>query len=478
LAAGDAARRNLIAGTLMSSLECAAPIRWVPLFVAALLGACSGGDGSTPAGPVPDVSISTTVISVSPPSVMLTSEMSVQVRCDVKLGAQPTGTGKGTWSDADIEFYDLRDTTRAIGTVTISASDVKAAWSQDTISGGAPATSRWSMTGSTAFGATFRNRYLTAGTTRTSSTSLHCAPPSATIGTAPSITSLSVNPSSGAFDPGTQMTVPFTANTPAGALLSVLRMTGACDAEVPYVHNFEPSVAMTAGSTLGWPCQTGARVGVQLITIDGVGNSAVKTVTTNVTLSDSLPPKTWAVFWGRQWLDYLPSPYGEYLAPDTVYAEVDVQDNYKVGAIYLDVYPFGVSDTVVVKDSLVVSGTDCPGPLACGNLFPVVLRPEWAGNKLQFRFYGRDIYGKLSNVYTTVSGCVQIIASTVNAPYTPNKPLYDPPCVYGPGDPATTRIPSPARASRAGAPIWDPPIRAATSWNVLATRRYDVHRLQ
>jgi len=73
---------------------------------------------------------------------------------------------------------------------------------------------------------------------------------------------------------------------------------------------------------------------------------------------------------------------------------------------------------------------------------------------------------------------VQIIASTVNAPYTPNKPLYDPPCVYGPGDPAPTRIPSPPRLTQASAPIWDPPIRSASSWNVLASRRYDVHRIQ
>jgi hypothetical protein len=218
-------------------------------------------------------------------------------------------------------------------------------------------------------------------------------------------------------------------------------------------------------------------VGVQLITVDAVGNAAVKTVSTGPTLSDSLRPTTWAVFWGRQWLDYLPSPYGEYLAPDTLYAEVEVQDNYKVRAIYLEVYPFGVTDTLVVRDSVLVSSSDCPGPLACGNLFPVVLRPEWAGDKLQFRFYGRDVQGMVSNVYTTVSGCVQITASTVNAPYTPNKPLYDPPCVYGPGDPAPSRTPSSSRLSRTNGPIWDPPIRSATSWNVIATRRYDAHAL-
>jgi hypothetical protein len=463
----------------MSVLESALPTRWLPLFAAALLSACGGGgDRSTPAGPLPDVSVSTSVVSVSAPSVLLTSLTSVQVRCNVSLQAQSSGTGKGTWGDADIEFHDLRDTTKSLGTVSIPVSDVKAGWRQDTISGGLSATSQWSMTGSTAFAATFHIRYRTAGTTRTSSASLHCAPPSATVGTPPTITSLTVNPSSGTFDVGTQMTVPFTANTPAGALFSILRLTGACDQEVPYVHNFESSVSLTTGATLGWPCQLGATVGVQLVTVDAVGNAAVKTISTGPTLSDSLRPTTWAIFWGRSWLDYLPSPYGEYLAPDTLYAEVDVQDNYKVRAIYLEVYPFGVSDTLVVRDSVLISSSDCPGPLACANLFPVVLRPEWAGNKLQFRFYGRDVQGMVSNVYTTVSGCVQIIASTTNAPNTPNKPLYDPPCVYGAGDPAPARIPSPSRLSRTNAPIWDPPIRSASSWNVLAARRYDVHRVQ
>jgi len=461
----------------MSALESTLPTRWLPLFAAAFLLAC-GGDGSAPAAPVRDVNVSTSVVSVSAPSVLLTSRTSVQVRCNVSLQAQSSGAGKGTWSDADIEFLDLRDTTKSLGTISIPVSDVKAAWSQDTISGGLSSTSRWSMTGSTAFAATFHMHYQTAGATRTSSASLHCAPPSATIGTPPTITSVSVTPSGGQVDVGTMMTVPFTANTPAGALLSILRLTGACDHEEPYVHNFEPSVSMTAGSTLDWPCQLGATVGAQLVTVDAVGNAAIKTISTGPTLADTLRPTTWAIFWGRQWLDYLPSPYGEYLAPDTLYAEVDVKDNYKVRAIYLETYPFGVSDTLVVRDSLLISSSDCPGPLACANLFPVVLRPEWAGNKLQFRFYGRDVQGMVSNVYTTVSGCVQIIASTVNAPYTPNKPLYDPPCVYGPGDPAPTRIPSPPRLTQASAPIWDPPIRSASSWNVLASRRYDVHRIQ
>jgi hypothetical protein len=451
-------------------------LRWCLPLLAALSGAC-GGDGSAGAGPAADVSVSTSVASVSAPTVRLASETSVEVRCDATLNAQSSGTGKGTWGDTDIAFYDLRDTTRSLGTVSIPASDVKDAWRQDTLSGGASATSRWSMTGSTAFAATFRSHYQTAGTTRTASASLHCAPPSATVGTPPTITALTVNPAGGTLDVGTQMTVPFTANTPAGALLSILRLTGACEQEVPYVHDFEPSVSLTTGATLGWPCQLGATVGVQLITVDAVGNAAVKTVSTGPTLSDSLRPTTWAVFWGRQWLDYLPSPYGEYLAPDTLYAEVEVQDNYKVRAIYLEVYPFGVTDTLVVRDSVLVSSSDCPGPLACGNLFPVVLRPEWAGDKLQFRFYGRDVQGMVSNVYTTVSGCVQITASTVNAPYTPNKPLYDPPCVYGPGDPAPSRTPSSSRLSRTNGPIWDPPIRSATSWNVIATRRYDAHAL-
>lgn len=448
--------------------------RCLPLFAAALLGAC-GGDGSTPAAPVSDVSVSTSVASVSAPSVLLTSPTSVQVACAVSLSAQYTGTGKGTWTDGVIEFDDLRDTTRSLGTISLQASDVKAAWSQDTISGGVSATSRWKMTGPTAFAATVRMRYQTAGTTRTSSASLHCAPPSATVGTRPTITSISASPSSGTKDPGTMLAVPFTASTPAGAMLSVLHVTGACDLVVPMVHNFEPSVSTAIGQPLGWPCQLGTPVGVELVTIDAVGNTDFKTVTTSLTLADSLRPTSWAIFWGRQWADYLPSPYGEYLAPDTLYAEVNVNDNYKVGAIYLEVYPFGVSDTVVVRDSVLISSSDCPGPLTCINLFPVVLRPEWAGNKLQFRSYGRDIYGKFSNVHTTVSGCVQIIASTVNAPYTPNKPLYDPPCVYSAGDPGPDRIPSPMRASRADAPIWNPPVGSAQSWTVPMAGRYDAH---
>ena len=447
--------------------------RWLPLFAAALLGAC-GGDRSTPSAPLPDVSVSTSVASVSPPQVRWTSQ--VEVSCDVSLSAQATGTGAGTWGDAVIEFYDLRDTTRVLGTVSIQASDLKSAWRQDTISGGQSAGSRWFMTGSTAFGATFRMRYQTAGTTRTSSTSLRCAPPTATVGTPPTITSIAANPSSGTIDVLTPINVPFTANTPAGALYSIVRATGACTAEWGWAENFEASVSSTPALTLGWPCQLGVPIGVEIVTVDAVGNSDTKRVATSVTMKDAQRPAVVAIFWGRQGLDYLPSPYGEYLAPDTLFAEVDLIDNYKFDALFLEVYPFGVSDTLVVRDSVVANSNDCAGTRSCSHVFPVVIRPEWAGNKLQFRYYGRDSQGLMSNVYTTVSGCVQIIASTVNAPTTPNKPLYNPPCIYNPGDPLSARVPSPSRASHSAAPMWGQP--SATSRNSLGARRYDVRRIQ
>jgi hypothetical protein len=214
--------------------------------------------------------------------------------------------------------------------------------------------------------------------------------------------------------------------------------------------------------TLGWPCQLGVPIGVEVVTYDAVGNSDTKRVATSVTMMDTQRPTVRALFLARQGLDYIITPYGQHLASDSLLAEVIVADNYRVDVLFFEIYPFGVSDTAVVRDSLVARNRTDFLAGSIGHRFPVRFRPEWVGTKLQFRYYGRDVQGLLSNVYTTEPGCVQIVASIVNPPTTSSTPT----CIYSVGDdPITTPVPSAARASHAAAPMSEPRVRSSTAYD-------------
>ena len=210
----------------------------------------------------------------------------------------------------------------------------------------------------------------------------------------------------------TPVQVTFTATAPAGALYSFVRATGGCGTGIIVDELSAANVSHTVPLKLNWPCTPGVPIGVQVITYDAFGNSDGRASTTSVTIRDDEKPTVRALFWGREWLDPLVSPYGEYLAPDTVFAQVNVRDDYKVDVVVLEVYPFGVSDPLVIRDSVVVDVKEGGNPADVGYLFRVPLRPEWAGDKLQFRYYGRDWLRNMSTVWTTVPGCVRIIAST------------------------------------------------------------------
>jgi hypothetical protein len=415
----------------------------------ALLAACGGGDSSKPLAPPPEVAVTTSVASISAPALRYILPARSEVACDATLKAEGAGEGAASWLDGSIEFYDLRDTTRMFGSVPIEASEMKSAWRQDTIAAGQVEQSRWWLTASTAFGAVFRLRFQQGTSTRTTSVWLRCAPPTAKSGTpAPSITLTSVNPSSGSIAALTPINLSFTATAPAGALLTVLRATGPCVAEWGWTENFATSFTYTAPLTLGYPCQLGVPIRVDVVTYDAMGSAAAAGQATTVTMTDTERPTVVAAFLHRGALDYLGSPYGQWTVPDTLWAEVHVRDNYKVEALFLEVYPFGVADTVVLRDSLVDRTGEFGLPTHAINRFRVVLRPEWAGTKLQFRYYGRDAQGMLSNVYTTEAGCVSIASpsgsvstSAGETPVSSRLLTASSPCIYNVGDPMPAVVP-------------------------------------
>jgi hypothetical protein len=438
--------------------------RWWPLIASTLLSVC-GGDQSAPAAPQSDISVVMSVASVSSPTARFVPPIGAELACDATLSAQATGTGKGTWLDAVIDFYDLRDTTRSLGSVSLQASELKGAWRQDSISAGQSAGSQWHLTGPAAFGATFRMNYQSGSATRTSSISLHCAPQS-TSATAPSITSLSVTPSSGAIDPLTPINVAFTANTPAGALFSYVKATGACDEGWGWQENFTTSRAETTSLSLTWPCRLGVPIGVELTTVDVLGNSATKQMATSVTLADTVRPKVMVLFLGRAGQDYYVSPYGLHLASDTMIAQVQIQDNYRADAIFFETYPFGVSDTVVLRDSIIIGSPRQTDPNAPPG-FVIPFRPEWVGNKLQYRFYGRDTQGLMSNVYTTDPGCVTIVLSMANPPAFPI-------CTI-PGDAGLSRAPTERGILHAAARTPERMVWSSTIRSRSISGSYDAH---
>ena len=262
-----------------------------------------------------------------------------------------------------------------------------------------------------------------------------------------------MTPSSGTIGAGTPIDVSFTESAPAGALITMVRTTGPCVAEWGWSENFATSLNRTVPVTLGYPCELGVPIGIDVVTYDAMGNSVTGGKSTTVTMTDTLRPTTQAIFWHRGGLDMV-SPYAQWAAGDTLWIEVHVQDDYKVEGLFLEVYPFGVADSVVVRDSIVDADGDFVQPRSAIQRFPVVLRPEWAGSALQFRYYGRDSEGHLSNVFTTDAGCVTITApspslspSAMRARATSRLGAAGSACAYTPGDPVSSLSPLASRGA-------------------------------
>jgi hypothetical protein len=379
----------------------------------ALLLAC-GGDGAKTVAPpttadTTDVTIQLSTASVSPPSLGATSDTLPVVRCQVQVVASVTGNGKATWVDGAFRFYDLRDTTRMLGSAEIQGDQVLGAWGTGTVGGGEGQVSNWVFSGPTPFAAQFDMRYQvgTSQNVKLATVSFRCAPPIAAGAAQPTISAVTVTPSSGSLQARTPLRVDFSASAPAGTLMTAVRITGPCVIEQRFVESFQTTATHSAVIPLPYPCRLGVPIGVDVLVVDALTNADATYDAYPVAMVDTSGPTLDPYFLQKNaWGQFAQVPGGDYTPSDSIRVMAYVHDNYKFKVLTWEVLPVGLKDSMVFADSLF-------GEPATDNYVPLLLPvgPSWVGQKIQLRFQGRDSEGNLSTVLTTPLDSIRVTAS-------------------------------------------------------------------
>ncbi len=386
--------------------------RLLAVLTTTLLVAC-GGDGTKTVAPTPtdtsSITLQLSTTSVSPASLGETLDTLPRVQCQVDVVAQITGTGTGTWIDGEFRFYDLRDTTRVLGTFDLQGSDVIGAWGSGTIGGGQGQTSSWLFSGGAPFAAQFDMRYQsgTSTTPKVSTVSFRCTPPIAPGAAKPTLGAVTVSPASGTLEAGTPLRVDFSANTPAGALMTAVRVTGPCVIERRFVESFQPTAAHSVSIPLPYPCRLGAPIGVSVLVVDAFSDASTAYSAYPVALADTTRP------WMNPWFlqksaggQFGEVPSGDYTPSDSIRVQAYVHDNYKIKVLFWEVLPAGLRDSIVFPDSALRD-------LATDNYWPLMIPVDssWIGKPIQLRFQGRDSQGNLSAFLTTPLDSIRVRAS-------------------------------------------------------------------
>jgi len=220
---------------------------------------------------------------------------------------------------------------------------------------------------------------------------------------APTIGPLVITPSLGTLEPGTPLTVKYSASLPAGAVWTSVRVTGPCVVERNFDERADTTISRTLAIPLPYPCRLDTPIAVSVVTYDVLGRGATQYQATPVMMVDTVPPRAFFYL-----LHLVPGrttvpEYREYSLRDTLIVQMAMSDNYRVSAILWEIVPVGVKDSVVSKESpLVENGTSDGAQLWIG------IRPEWAGKSLQLRVQARDATGRLSAMITTPQDSIRV----------------------------------------------------------------------
>jgi hypothetical protein len=383
------------------------------------LTACGGGaDGGSasaaPSAPPADVTLALSA-SISQPVLSPSLSNEPMLTCSADLSVQATGVGTATVASLYFRYYDVRDSS-SLATYTIEGADLQGAFGDGKIAAGATQRSTWDMTGPYSFAVELQARYRNGTTGNDYRLSdpvrFRCAPSSVDGAAVPTLTSVTVDPSSGALPADSVLKIAFTASTPAGALYSIVRITGPCVIDQRFVEQFQSSVSHSLTIPLSYPCQLGVPVGVDVLAFDATAVGSAQQQSYPVTLVDGQPPGLDVGFYPPHLSITYPLPSGDFVASDTMLVAVGAHDNYHVSAIVWEIYPFGTTDTLVLRDSAVAPDTG----LYYGGRFyskPLLLplQAAWVGTKLQFRIRARDAEGAWSDELVTPQDSVRISAS-------------------------------------------------------------------
>ena len=311
------------------------------------------------------------------------------VTCNLDLTATATGEGSATWVDALFRLYLGKSRTVAIDSATISTAEVATSWGGGTIGAGATQHSTWTASAVIPFAGDLEFHYRTdGGEVKKTKTPFECAPPGTVNAAEPSVTEITVTPSSGELSAGSPLNLTFQATVPGFLWQATVRITGPCLIEQTIPGAFQTTVTQQVTVPLPHSCNLNVPIGVTVSVLDAALQTAQKYVNTSLVLVDKTPPSLVAFFFpptggaGRQYLA------GDFFAGDSIPVLANAGDNYQVKSVVWDVLPFGVRDSVTYVDGV--------GP----STVYVHLKPEWTG-PIQLKMWAHDAVGLTSDTIST-----------------------------------------------------------------------------
>jgi hypothetical protein len=353
--------------------------RHLPIVLALLVAAGAACRDSTG----PDATFGVTVALDGPPSVTETvsPEGWLGIRCDVALIASGRNTGVATWSDGVIRFYFGRERKVAADSQPLSAAEVQNAWGT-TIRSSAVSRSEWFAYAGVPFDVEFEFHF--AGGVAPAKTRFTCGPPAvATATDAPTVTKISVTPSTGTVQAGDTLHITYSASAPGTLWSTTVYVDGPFGFHREIAEHGVASVTRTVEVVVPPAAFFDIPIVVSAEATDPALQTGDLALPTTLTVVDRTPPEVHNAYVQN------PSTFGpQFFVGDTIRMAVDAWDNNPLAWVVWD-----VTGAKTVHDSV-----HAPTGMTNGVMqIPFVTTSEWVGSS-DISFYVRDGTGAPSAV--------------------------------------------------------------------------------
>lgn len=378
----------------LSRLLRAALVRHIAASVIGLGVTVAGCSDSTGLGAEKGATVSVAVSSISGPDLTVDLQGNPQVRCQVHLTASTTGEGNASWMDGELLFYFGRDRSAPVDSVPLTKQEISDSWGSETLRLGASQQSTWDVWADFPFEAVLDFGYTTAGQTKHVRTRVLCSPPINASTPAPTISPITMTPSSGELSAGAPASVSFDIDAPAGLWQTSIHLTSPCLWDTTIRESLQFHATHHVDVPIPGSCQLGVPIAVTVDAVDAADGRASRTLTSSVVLADHERPTLRPLYFPPNGGTASSVPTGEYFGGDSIVMLSNAGDNHALAAVVWEVLPYGV------RDSLLPGHFDSPAT-------KVPLRPDWSGH-IQLKLWARDQVGLVSDTVLTPADSLRI----------------------------------------------------------------------
>jgi hypothetical protein len=351
------------------------PTRATLVLLVAAVAVAAAGCGNDATGPGLQLTVAITVTQLDGPNVSDVNPTEQRVQCGVHLRAVATGEGRATWLEATLLFYGGPDRGTALDSIAIPQTDIQQSWGKTDIGAGETQESGWSISASIPFGGALVYRYQPpSGGVRSTQVAFNCGPDIPVSPPAPTLSSVTVEPSGTEVEPGNALTVHYIAASDLGLWTSGVRASGACTVEQSFSERFVRRAERIVSLVIGPACAIGSSLSLTVFATDAALQSVTSKGLRAFTVVDRTPPQVY--------VDHMPAATQYVFAGDTLRPFIAGLDNHSVRSVVWEVQPGGV------RDSVLGGG---------GRFIEIPIRPEWAGSRIHVRFFARDASGLVSD---------------------------------------------------------------------------------